>query len=116
MFGRKKKEKSKKINKKNSKELGQLFKKQLDEAKEQFQQMEFQSQSEDGSVIVVATGLREIKSLSIAQELIGDKKDELEELVLSVVNDALRIVRAANMELTDEVTRSFNEQLGVKVN
>ena len=111
MFGKKKK-----FNKKKSTELGQLFKKQLDEAKEQFQQMEFQSQSEDGSVIVVANGLREIKSLSIAQELMSDKKDELEELVLSVVNDALRIVRTANMELTDKVTRSFNEQLGVKVN
>ena len=34
---------------------------------------------------------------------------------MSVVNDALRIVKAANTELTDEVTRSFNGQLGVKV-
>ena len=107
MFGKKKK-----FNKKKSTELGQLFKKQLDEAKAQFAQLEFGSQSEDGTVSVVVTGTREIKSLSIAQELIGDNKEQLEALVMSVVNDALRIVKAANIDLTDGVTKSFNEQLG----
>ena len=103
---------TRKINKKNSAELGRLFKKQLDEAKSQFEQLEFESQSEDGSVIVVATGRREIKSLSIAQEFISERKEQLEESVLSVVNDVLRKVKSANMELTEEVTRKFNEQLG----
>ena len=75
--------------------------------------MEFESKSEDGTVSVVVSGIREIKSLSIAQELIGDdNKEQLEALVMSVVNDALRIVKAANIDLTDGVTKSFNEQLG----
>jgi DNA-binding protein YbaB len=105
--------KKKKLNNpKHSTELGQLFKRQLDEAKVQFEQMEFQSQSEDGTVSVVVTGRREIKSLSIAHELINDKKGGLEALVSFVVNDALRIVKAANIKLTDEVTRKFNEQMG----
>ena len=107
MFGKKKK-----FNKKKSTELGQLFKKQLDEAKAQFAELEFESKSEDGTVSVVVSGIREIKSLSIAQELIGDNKEQLEALVMSVVNDALRIVKAANTDLTDEVTKTFNEQLG----
>ena len=106
MFGKKKK-----FNKKKSKELGQLFKKQLDEAKAQFEQLEFESKSEDGTVRVVVTGTREIKSLSIGQELFGSNKEQLEALVMSVVNDALRIVKAANTDLTDAVTKSFNEQL-----
>ncbi len=107
MFGRKRK-----INKKNSTELGQRFKRQLDEAKAQFEQLEFKSESIDGAVNVVVTGTREIKSLSISQELLGDNKEQLEALVMSVVNDALRIVKAANVELTEAVTKSFNEQLG----
>ena len=113
MFGKKKK--PNKINKKNSTELGQLFKKQLDEAKAQFEQLEFESQSEDGAVSVVVTGTREIKNLSIAPELISAKQEDfnaLEVLIMLVVNDALRIVKAANMDLTDAVTKSFNEQLG----
>jgi len=115
MFGKKKK--SKKINKKNSTELGQLFKKQLDEAKAQFRQLEFESQSEDGAVSVVVTGTREIKNLSIAPELFSVKQEEfeieaLEELLISVINNALIKVKAANMDLTDAVTKSFNEQLG----
>ncbi len=73
--------------------------------------MEFESKSEDGTVRVVVTGTREIKSLSIGQELFGSNKEQLEALVMSVVNDALRIVKAANIDLTNEVTTSFNEQL-----
>ena len=106
MFGKKKN-----LNKKKSKELGQLFKKQLDEAKAQFEKLEFESKSEDGTVRVVVTGTREIKSLSIGQELFGSNKEQLGALVMSVVNDALRIVKAANIDLTNEVTTSFNEQL-----
>ena len=106
MFGKKKD-----INKKKAAKLGQLFKNQLDQAKEQFAQMEFESKSEDGSVSVVVTGTREIKSLSIGPELIACGKEQVEALVMSVVNDALRIVKAANTELTEAVTKSFNEQL-----
>ena len=104
MFGKKKE-----INKKKAEKLGQLFKNQLDQAKEQFAQLEFESKAEDGSVSVVVTGTREIKSLSINQELIGGR--QVEALVMSVVNDALRIVKAANIELTEAVTKRFNEQL-----
>ena len=99
-------------NPKHSTELGQLFKKQLDEAKLQFEQMEFQSQNEDGTVSVVVTGRREIKNLSITHELINDKKEELEALVTSIINEALRIVRESNIQLTNEITRKFNEQMG----
>ena len=72
MFG--KKVKSKKINKKNSTELGQLFKKQLDEAKEQFQQLEFESKSEDGTVRVVATGSRKLKAYPSPKNYLAAKK------------------------------------------
>ena len=77
--------------------------------------MEFESQSEDGAVRVVITGTREIKSLSIVPELFSAKDEDfnaLEVLIMLAVNDALRIVKAANMDLTDAVTKSFNEQLG----
>ena len=54
--------KKKKLNNpKHSTELGQLFKRQLDEAKLQFEQMEFQRQNEDGTVSRSVTGRRTLK-------------------------------------------------------
>lgn len=88
---------------------------QLDQAKVQFEQMEFESKSNDGGVSVVVTGRREIKHLNITPEFFTEKREQLEASVVSVVNEALRVVREANIQLTDEVTRKFNEQLGITV-
>lgn len=107
------KSKKNKFNLKNSAELGQRFKMQLDQAKAQFEQMEFESKSEDGGVSVVVTGRREIKHLSIEPEFFSEKREQLESIITAVVNEGLIVVREANKQLTDEVTRKFNEQLGM---
>ena len=107
------KNKKNKMKKMKPEELGSLYKKQLDAAKEQFGQMEFMSESEDGAVSVVVTGQREIKNLSLAPELISGPIDHAEALITAVVNDALRIVRAANIQLTDELMKNFKEQIAL---
>jgi DNA-binding protein YbaB len=97
----------------NPQELGQIYKRQLDQAKQKFEQLEFESESEEGEVKVVVTGRREIKSLSLTPEIMQGQKEQVESLVAAVVNQALALVRNANIELTNEVARKFNEQYGM---
>lgn len=96
----------------NPQELGQIYKRQLDQAKQEFEQLEFASESEEGDVKVVVTGRREIKTLSLTPEIMQGQKEQVENLIAAVVNQALALVRNANIELTNEVARKFNAQYG----
>lgn len=92
-------------------ELGKLQKQALDTAKKEFEVREFLSQNDDGSIQVVATGKRELKSITFTPEALNLKKEELQESILIVVNDALFKVRAANIELTNEVNQMLLQQV-----
>ena len=81
----------------------------IDKAKTNFEVREFESKSDDGAVVVIATGQRAIKSLSIGDELIAGDKDQLIATVLSVTNEALSLAREANIQLTTEVAKQFNK-------
>jgi DNA-binding protein YbaB len=110
--------KSKKKNFKNPKdaeELGRRFKLQLEQTRKDFDLREFESQNDDKTVVVVITGARQIKCLSIEQELIGKDKEWLESAVVSVVNEALKRVMEANIQLTTDFTKQFNEEHGIQV-
>lgn len=105
--------KTNKKKKPNPQELGKIYKRQLDQAKQKFEQLEFESESEKGEVKVVVTGRREIKSLSLTPEIMQGQKEQVESLIATVVNQALALVRNANIELTNEVALKFNEQYGM---
>ena len=110
--------KSKKKNFKNPKdaeELGRRFKLQLEQTRKDFDLREFESQNEDRTVVVIVTGARKIKCLSIEQELVGKNKELLESTVMSVVNEALKRVMEANIQLTTDFTKQFNEEHGIQV-
>ena len=110
--------KSKKKNFKNPKdaqELGRRFKLQLEQARMAFDLREIESQNDDKTVVVIITGARQIKCLSIEQELIGKDKELLESTVMSVVNEALKRVMEANIKLTTDFTKQFNEENGIQV-
>jgi DNA-binding protein YbaB len=96
----------------NPHELGQIYKRQLDQAKLEFEQLEFPCESEGGEVKVVLTGRREIKALTITPEIMQGEKDRAEGLITAVINQALASVRDANIQLTDAVARKFNAQYG----
>lgn len=104
-----------KLNKKKSAELGLKYKMQLDQAKAEFEQKEFASESEDGNVSVIVSGMREIKQLSIDDEFLNNSREIVEAVVISVVNRALSAVREANKQLTAEVAEKFNAQNGITV-
>ncbi len=104
-----------KLNKKKSAELGLKYKMQLDQAKAEFEKKEFASESEDGNVSVIVSGMREIKQLSIDDEFLNNSREIVETTVISVVNRALSAVRDANKQLTAEVAEKFNAQNGITV-
>ncbi|MBF6650442.1 YbaB/EbfC family nucleoid-associated protein [Methylobacter sp. BlB1] len=104
--------KSNKKKKPNPQKLGQIYKRQLDQAKQEFEQLEFPCESERGEVKVVLTGRRQIKTLVLAPEIMQGEKDRAEGLIIAVVNQALTTVRDANVQLTDAVAKKFNAQYG----
>jgi DNA-binding protein YbaB len=104
-----------KLNKKKSAELGLKYKMQLDQAKAEFEKKEFASESEDGNVSVIVSGMREIKQLSIADEFLKNSHETVEAALTSVVNKALSAVREANKQLTADVAEQFNAQNGITV-
>lgn len=104
-----------KLNPKKSAELGLKYKMQLDQAKAEFEKKEFASESEDGNVSVIVSGMREIKQLSIADGFLNNSREIVEDTVISVVNRALSAVREANKQLTAEVAEQFNAQNGITV-
>jgi hypothetical protein len=91
--------------------LSKKFSQQLTEAKEKFDLLEFENQSDDGLIAVVLTGRREIKSLSIADSLLDNKKDLLEGMIISVVNEVLDAIREANVKLSADVSKSLYESV-----
>lgn len=88
---------------------------QLEQTRKDFDLREFESQNEDRTVVVIVTGARKIKCLSIEQELVGKNKELLESTVMSVVNEALKRVMEANIQLTTDFTKQFNEEHGIQV-
>lgn len=94
--------------------LGQQYKMRLDKAKADFDVREFESSSDDGAISVVVTGRREIKSLTIADELIAGDKGRLISTVIAVANEALILSREANIQLTTEVANQFNKDNGIE--
>lgn len=106
MFKKKKKQK-----RMSAEDLGRLHKLQLDAAKAKFEVLEFSSENNDGSIQVIATGKRVLKSITLAPELLNQEKEQLQDTIVNVVNDALFKVREANIQLTTEVNRVFMNQV-----
>lgn len=104
----KKKTKAKKL---TEKELGKMHKDQLDQAKAQFEILDFPAENTDGSIQVVATGKRVLKSITLDPSILNQEKDQIQESIVNVVNEALSKVREANIQLTSEVNRLFLKQV-----
>jgi len=68
----------------------QAMQKQLEEANNQINEMEFEGSASNGLVKVVVTGEYHVKSVDINKEVINpDDKEMLEDLVMIAVNEAI---------------------------
>jgi len=100
-----------KMKKLTEEDLVRIYTAQLNQAKAEFAAKEFHAENEDGSVKVIANGKRVLKSLVIAPELLSQKKENVEELIVNVVNQSLYMVREANCQLTSEVKSIFESNI-----
>lgn len=70
---------------------------QMKDTKDRLALMTFDGEAGDGSVKVTITGGREVKTLEIADSLCSaENKEELEDLLITALNRALKNVEAAN--------------------
>lgn len=82
----------------------QKMQESMGRVQEEIAKMEVTGQSGGGMVSVVMTGKHAVKRVSIDDELLGDDKEMLEDLVAAAVNDAVAKVEAASKEKMAEVT------------
>lgn len=73
----------------------QEMKQKMDEAKARLDNVSFKEEMEGGKIAVVMTANREVKSITVSEELLRGDKEELEELLVVVLNRA--IVKAGDI-------------------
>ena len=72
-------------------------------------EMEFKSSVGGGVVEVVISGKKEVKSVTLKPEVVDPEEIEmLQDLVISAVNEALRMVEAKTSEEMDKITNGLN--------
>ncbi|MGL4343927.1 MAG: YbaB/EbfC family nucleoid-associated protein [Cellulosilyticaceae bacterium] len=83
----------------------QKMQKQMEEAQAKLEEVEVTATVGGGMVEVVATGKKEIKSITIKEEAVDpDDIETLEDLVLAAVNEALRQADEASQKEMGKVT------------
>lgn len=79
---------------------------QSDEVKKRLKEITLTGEAEDGKVIVRADGNKNIKDISISDDIIGDK-EALEDLVLTAINRALAEAERANEAEMKNIARDI---------
>ena len=102
-------------------DLGNLMKqaqKMQDDMKrvqEEIAAMEVTGEAGGGMVAVRMTGRHDVRGVTIADELVGEDKTMLEDLLAAAVNDANRRVEAATAEKMSSVTAGIDLPPGMKL-
>ncbi|MCB1875332.1 MAG: YbaB/EbfC family nucleoid-associated protein [Chromatiales bacterium] len=87
----------------------------LQKAQEELAQMEVTGEAGGGMVKVVMTGRHEVRHISIDDNLVGEDKDMLEDLVAAAVNDAVHKVESTTKERMAGLTAGLNLPGGMKL-
>lgn len=77
----------------------QAMKQKMEDAKKRMDLVSVEAEIEGGAIKVIATANREIKSISISDDLKNGDKEELEDLLVVAVNRAL--VKAEQVHNTE---------------
>ena len=97
--------------------MKQAQKMQDDMAKAQAEiaNMEVTGESGAGLVKIVMTGNHNVRQVTIDQDLMGDDKEMLEDLIAAAINDAARRVEETSKEKMAGVTGGMQLPPGVKM-
>ena len=88
---------------------------QMAEAQEELAQLEVQGEAGGGMVKLTMTCKHEVRRIDIADELVGDDKDMLEDILAAAFNDALRKVDKTVQEKYSGMTAGMGLPGGFKL-
>ena len=87
----------------------QAMQRQMDEVQAQIDEMEATATSGGGAVTVTVTGKKELKDIQIQPEVVDpDDVEMLEDLVMSAVNEAIRLADETTTAEMNKVTGGMN--------
>ena len=93
----------------------QKMQEDMQKAQAEIAAMEVAGESGGGLVKVVMNGKHELLRVSIDDQLVGDDKDMLEDLVAAAVNDATHKVDAESSQRMSGLTSGMNLPGGMKM-
>lgn len=93
----------------------QKLQENFQKAQEELAAMEVEGESGGGMVKVIMTGKREVRKVIIDDNLVGDDKDMLEDLVASAFNDAVHRVDKLKQDKMSGLTSGFDLPAGFKM-
>ena len=101
--------------------IGQLMKQaqqmqaDMQKAQEEMANLTVTGESGGGMVKITMTCKHEVRSLEIDDNLVGDDKDMLEDLIVAAFNDSVRRVEKTVQEKFSGMTAGFNLPAGMKL-
>jgi DNA-binding YbaB/EbfC family protein len=87
----------------------------MQKAQEQLAELEVQGQSGGGMVRITMSCRYEVRKVEIDDEMIGDDREMLEDLIAAATNDALRKVEQTTQEKFSGMTAGMNLPAGMKL-
>ena len=83
----------------------QRMQRQMEESQKELETKEFTAKAGGGAVAVTVTGKKEVTKGKLSQEVVDpDDVEMLEDLVMAVTNEALRMAEDANAEVMNKMT------------
>ncbi|MDD2723082.1 MAG: YbaB/EbfC family nucleoid-associated protein [Methylovulum sp.] len=92
----------------NLMQQAQKMQEDLKKAQEEIAAMQVQGESGGGLVVIVMTGKREARKVTIDDSLLGEDKDMLEDLVAAAINDAVNKVAKMKKEKMSALTAGMS--------
>ncbi|MDG2473466.1 MAG: YbaB/EbfC family nucleoid-associated protein [Pseudomonadales bacterium] len=93
----------------------QKMQEKMQQAQSEIAQLELVGEAAAGLVKVTMTGRHDVKSVSIDQSLMTEKKDLLEDLLAAAVNDAVLKVEKRQKQHMSSLTGGMNLPEGFKM-
>lgn len=93
----------------------QEMQEKMQKAQEEVANLEVSGQSGAGMVKVLMTGRHDVRKIDIADDLMSEDKDILEDLIAAAVNDAVRKVESESKDKMASVTSGVPLPPGFKM-
>lgn len=99
----------------NMMQQAQKIQDDVKKAQDELASMQIQGEAGAGLVLILMTGKREVRKVTIDDSLLGEDKDMLEDLVAAAINDAVHKVSKMKKEKMSKITAGMPLPLGFQM-